>query len=154
VLGEPVQVRTGAADLGAASLLVGVQIVWVAQQQTGDVPGGQRSSRRGGRRLSGPPRPDVMLHGVIAAPVAQDTNLGEQGGGVGDAVGPATPQVLGARVENARAAGQAATGKELLDRAGPGEAADRAAGQAQLPADPFQRVTAVKELVDMAVVRA
>ena len=37
----------------------------------------------GSRWLSDPPGPDVMPHGVIAAAVAQDADLGEQGDGVG-----------------------------------------------------------------------
>ncbi len=58
---------------------------------------------------------------------------------VGDTLCPTPPQVVGVRVEDARSAGNKATGEQALDRAGAGQAVEGAAGQAELPADPFQR---------------
>src|SRR4029453_16388337 len=75
---------------------------------------------------------DVMLHGGVAAAVAQGANLGKQDDGVGYPVSPAPPQVIGGRVKNRGPVGD----------------------EAELPADPLQRPASIEQIVHVAVVCA
>lgn len=52
VIGEPIQLWAGVTDGGAAGLVVGVQTVWVAQQQATNLP---RVSGRAGGAVGGCP---------------------------------------------------------------------------------------------------
>jgi hypothetical protein len=91
--GEGVQVRASFLDIAQLGLLVLIEVVRVAEQPAGDLPGGRDDGAR--RRCSGhrAERPHVAFDGLHAALPAFGLQLGVQGRGAGDPFVPPLAQV-------------------------------------------------------------
>jgi hypothetical protein len=150
VLGQSVQVGAGLQDELALLDVVGVEVVGMTHEQSGQVPGRQpRGSLRSWSACA--PGPYMFTDGLDRAGVSGLPDRVREVGGVGDALVPQVAQMVAVWGEDTDAGAVSWAGEDLFNGTGAGEAPHGAAGQVQLATDLQDRGAGGPEPVDRLV---